>query len=90
MMQLCSVFLFLFVGDFIQDQDLKYLYGFILVLVISVMVVANLLLVFYKASRLVRLLVERYWHRLGRCLDPNYLKPIPKPPKPEVVEEPKP
>ena len=86
MVQLSSVLLCLFVGDYVPQQEIKYLFGFILVLVISIQVVGNLILVFYKASRLIRMIIVRYWHRLGRFLDPMYLKPIPKPPVETIPE----
>lgn len=81
MIQLCSTILCLFVGDFVPSQDIKYLFGFILVFTISAIVIGNLILVFMKASRLIKMILVRYWHRLGRFLDPNYLKPI------EIVTE---
>jgi len=56
------------------------------VLVVSILVLGNLILVFYKASWLIKMIIVKYWHRLGRFLDPMYLKPIPKPP---VEEEPR-
>ena len=88
MIQFCSSLLCLFVGDFISDQDFKYLFGFILVIVLTILVLSNLMLVFSIAARLVRMIVMKYWHRLGRCLDKNYLKPIPRPPKPPKAPKP--
>lgn len=47
MIYICSSLLCLFVGDYVDDQDVKYMFGFILVIVLSTLVVANLILVFY-------------------------------------------
>ena len=77
----------LFVEDYLPDEELKYNIGFVFAAIIGTVVVLNLLLTFYMAIKgVIFLVLLKYYHRVGRLIDPNYGKPVEDCPQEEDSE----
>ena len=63
-----------FFTEFIPDPQMQYKMGFSMIGFISVLMMANLLMVGYKGGRDVVLIVYKYYKKFRRFLDPDYMR----------------
>ena len=67
----------LFVGEYLPDEELKYNIGFVFVGIIGIVVVSNLIFTFWMTLKgVIYPVLLKYYHIVGRKIDPNYGKPV--------------
>jgi hypothetical protein len=76
-----------FFTDFVPDPNMQYGLGYSMVTFISVLIFVNLLLIFWFGSKSVKFIFIKYYRRVRRFFDPNFMKvnePELMPKKPDV------
>ena len=70
--QLVTIQLVIF-SDFVLDEEVKFLMGWVLVATMALLVGSNLLLVFYSAVRALFFVCIKYYRRVRKYFDPYFM-----------------